>query len=525
MKSASIQGLIRSLAVVAALPSGALAQPVGNEFRVNTYTTGRQYDGAVASGPSGNFVVVWYSYQDGSGFGVYGQRYDSQGSAVGPEFRVNTDTTSHQGTPSAAMDASGASVVAWGSHFGDGPYDLGLRAQRYDPAGNPAGPEFRINTFTPGIQAGPVVAVRPGGDFVVVWYSLGQDGSNYGAFGQRYDSGGNALGGEFRVNSYTTGGQADASVAWLASGGFVITWDSYGQDGSSFGVFGQVYDSGGTPVGGEFQVNGVTAGYQFYPDVAAVPGGGFVVVWAGEDGSDRGVFGRRFDSAGTPTGPEFPVNTYATGTQRRSSIASAADGSFTVVWTDYGGADGSGRGVFGRRFDSSGRPVGAEIQVNTYTTGLQRASLGDAVSSDPLGNLVVVWHSDGQDGSDYGVFAQRYASLALTVSIDIKPGRFPNTVNPAGPGVIPVAVLTTGTFDARAARVRTVRFGRTGNEAAPVHSSLEDVDHDGDLDRLLEFRIRDTGIRCGDTLASLTGQTRTEQAFRGSDSILTVRCP
>jgi hypothetical protein len=75
------------------------------------------------------------------------------------------------------------------------------------PQGNPLGPEFRVNTFIIGSQQSASVATDGSGNFVVVWKSQYQDGSFDGVFGQRYASSGTPLGPEFRVNTYTTGGQ------------------------------------------------------------------------------------------------------------------------------------------------------------------------------------------------------------------------------------------------------------------------------------------------------------------------------
>jgi len=108
--------------------------------------------------------------------------------------------------------------------------------------------------------------------------------------------------------------------------------------------------------------------------------------------------------------------------------------------------------------------------------------------------------------------------------IDIKPGSFPNSINPRSKGVIPVAILTTNSFDATAVDPTTVLFGPTGTEAASVHSALEDVDGDGDTDMILHFKTQDTGVVCGDTSASFTGETFGGQAIEGSDSIKTVGC-
>ena len=56
------------------------------------------------------------------------------------------------------------------------------------------------------------------------------------------------------------------------------------------------------------------------------------------------------------------------------------------------------------------------------------------------------------------------------------------------------------------------------------NKSIEDVDSDGDLDLVLHFRTQDTDIQCGDTFASLTGETTSGIAIEGSDSISTVGC-
>ena len=398
-----------SVVVLTLLPSLAWAQgnPLGPEFRVNTYTTQYQGQMAVASDSSGNFVVVWVSYgQDGSAFGVVSQRYASAGTPLGPEFRVNTYTTNTQRFPSVAADSSGNFVVVWDSAGEDGS-SYGVFGQRHASSGAPLGSEFRVNTYTTLQQGYPSVAAASTGNFVVVWSSNGPDGDQYGVFGQRYASSGAPVGAEFRVNTYTTGNQARVSVAADSSGNFVVVWVSYDQDGSSTGVFGQRFASAGAPVGPEFRVNTFTIGSQTFPSVAADLAGNFVAVWRSDDGSGEGVFGQRYASSGVPQGPEFRVNTYLTGYQGVPSIASDASGNFVVVWTgDL--QDGSSSGIFGQRYASIGAPLGPEFRINTYTSGEQSLP---AVGSDAAGNFVVVWRSYGQDGSHHGVFGQRYSQI------------------------------------------------------------------------------------------------------------------
>ena len=122
-------------------------------------------------------------------------------------------------------------------------------------------------------------------------------------------------------------------------------------------------------------------------------------------------------------------------------------------------------------------------------------------------------------------FRTYVASLApAEVSIDIKPGSIPNKINPGSLGVIPVAILTTGTFDATTVDPNTVRFGATGTETASIHFALEDVDADDDTDLILHFKTRSTRLLCGDTSASLIGNTYSGQIIAGSDSIRTTGC-
>jgi hypothetical protein len=222
----------------ASLPRFAVGQgePLGPEFRVNTHTTSAQVDPRMAAD---NFVVVWESdAQDGSSDGVFGQRYASTGDPLGPEFRVNDFTTNAQAEPLVASSASGEFVVVWQSAGQDG-LGPGAFGQRYAASGSPLGPEFQVNTYTTGNQSLPKVATDPAGNFVVAWASLGQDGSADGVFAQRYSASGMPLGSEFRVNTYTTNGQSFPSVTASANGTFVVAWESNTQDGSGDGVFAQ----------------------------------------------------------------------------------------------------------------------------------------------------------------------------------------------------------------------------------------------------------------------------------------------
>jgi hypothetical protein len=297
-------------------------------------------------------------------------------------------------------------VVAWESRGQDGS-DWGVYGQRFDPNGGKVGSEFQVNTWTTGYQGQPSITSLPNGGFVVVWQSYGQDGSDWGVYGQRFDPNGNKVGSEFQVNTSKAFDQGHPSITSLSNGGFVVVSRSYGQDGSDFGVYGQRFDSNGNKVGSEFRVNTWTTNEQSNPSITSLSNGGFVVVWTsdGQDGSDYGVYGQRFDSNGNKVGYEFRVNTWTTDFQGVPSITSLSNGGFVVVWTSDG-QDGSGDGVYGQRFDSNGNKVGSEFQVNTWTTDSQEYP---SITSLSNGGFVVVWQSDGQDGSSWGVYGRIFS--------------------------------------------------------------------------------------------------------------------
>lgn len=110
------------------------------------------------------------------------------------------------------------------------------------------------------------------------------------------------------------------------------------------------------------------------------------------------------------------------------------------------------------------------------------------------------------------------------VGLDIRPGSDVNVVNIESRGLLPVAVLTTDEFDAAQVNPSTVRFGRTGNEAAPAFVSpvLWDVDGDHDLDRVFHFRVQETGLRPGDSQARLTARTFDGERLAGVDFVRAV---
>jgi hypothetical protein len=156
------------------------------------------------------------------------------------------------------------------------------------------------------------------------------------------------------------------------------------------------------PIGPEIEVD---PSHQFIvrrPSVAADGSGRFVVVWDSQnndDGNLSGVFGQRFDASGARLGAEFQVNAYTTGYQRDGRVASDAAGGFVVVGRDYARGD-----VFGRLFDSTGTGA-SEFPIGTAPGTFIRPD----VARNGAGTFVVALSSDGIMGlGSYNVSAQLF---------------------------------------------------------------------------------------------------------------------
>ena len=195
-------------------------------------------------------------------------------------------------------------------------------------------------------QRDPSVASN-GQSYLVAWSSYGQEGVNpsYGVFAQLMDVSGNFIGDEFRVNSYTLYQQEEVSI--VSNGeNYLVTWQSNAEDGSGFGIYGQMLDSAGNFINDEFRLNTYTTSHQMNPAVAS-NGEDFIIVWesGNQDGNDFGVYAQIIDSLGNFVDDELRLNSYSIGAQNLASVASNGS-DFFVAWNSSG-QDSGGVGVYG----------------------------------------------------------------------------------------------------------------------------------------------------------------------------------
>jgi hypothetical protein len=187
------------------------------------------------------------------------------------------------------------------------------------------------------------------------------------------------------------------SVARLSDGRYVVTWTALAETS----LHCQRFTSAGEKIGSETLV-GTSGIDKAFPDVIGLNDGGYVVTWASPDGSGWGIWSQRFDKSGAPVTGQRLVNTTIAGDQQQPAIAALSNGAYVVTWISQ---DDDNSGIWAQRFDSAGARVGGETLINTTTLSQQSMP---AITGLADGGYVATWASNGQDGSGFGIYGQRF---------------------------------------------------------------------------------------------------------------------
>lgn len=331
---------------------------------------------------------------------------------------VNTNTVGDELAPRMARLADGGWVIIWSGRetVASAAGDFGVFGQRYDASGGPIGSEFLISSSTPGqSEYDPDIVALPDGGWIVAWQSVPAPFTGVGStlvYTRRYDAAGNASP-EVQVHApdgYPHGELPVITV--LADGGWVVVLHSIRAGGAGIDLYAYRYDATGAPLGLPFRINTSTASDQHTASISAIGDGGWVAAWQsqGQDSSGAGVYSQRYDAVGNPVGGETLVNSTVAGDQAHPSVAALADGGWIVVWMSDG-VDGSGSGIVSQRYDASGALFGAQTLLNGVLTAGDQGY--PTVIAMPDGGYVVRWLShDGVSAPtgarQMGVYIQRF---------------------------------------------------------------------------------------------------------------------
>jgi hypothetical protein len=243
--------------------------------------------------------VIWEATGDaqdeGGDSALYSRRVSPAMGSLDPIEALTANAAGQHHTGEVAAVSQTELAVAWVRQYGVAEQSRReIVTQRRAVDGIASGPATVASSAGADTTTAPAISAGPDGDFVVVWHSHYQDGSYASVFGRRFDSGGQAVGTEFQVNSYTPERDLYPSVAHLGGGRFVVAWSRHDQiteDGVTRPtrpkILARVYGGDGSPGGDEFQVNRHDDRGGGYARVAAGAHDDFAVVWAATDSMVR----------------------------------------------------------------------------------------------------------------------------------------------------------------------------------------------------------------------------------------------
>ncbi len=217
---------------------------------------------------------------------------------------------------------------------------------------------------------------------------------------------------------------------------------------------------------------------------------------------------------GTITGLSFPTGIAITPDGSRVYVAEFNSGEVSVIDTATNtiiAAIPVGLRAWGIAFT----PDGGRAYVTRYQ--------GDTSVIDTTSNTVIATIGTGGIGV---AIASTVPSGPVQVSIDIKPGSYPNSINLGSSGVVPVAILSSPTFDATQVNPATVTLGgarvKLIGKGGKYACSTQDVNGDELPDLVCHVVTGLFLIEPGATMAELVAETFNGTRVRGEDSIRIV---
>jgi uncharacterized delta-60 repeat protein len=488
---------------------------------VNSTTSLRQTNPAsvitydTLGNPTG-WTVLWQSEISNSNYEnpeeIYAQRFTYTGAKSGSQTLINpsftqgfnTSLITEQTDVAAATATNGSTFIAWTSDQQDAS-STGVYG-RIMSAGGTLGAEFRLNTTTTDTQASPSVAAVSSSSWVVAWIDF--FGPNNAI---KFSTHSSATRGSERTVFETTTSLQDVLVTSLSDSGWLISWQVSAGSASPY-ILSRKYDSSGNA--GSFFTLSSGSSYvgDVGHDVAALSGGGWVATWV--DVNSRQVYLQRFTADGVAQGASSVSSTLTSATgsyweysDYRPSIAALREGGWVVAWVV--GSSGQGD-VYLQRYLADGTKSGNAELVNVYTTGLQGAP--DLLAL-PDGGWLVTWKSLAQDGSDFGIYSQRYDSNGFALTDSFTTDVVASSISYTLPiGSLNLTLTGEASINATGNALNNTLTGNAASNTLTGLAGNDTLDGAAGADTLIGGLGDDTYI------VDNTGDTITENSSEGTDT-------
>ena len=350
------------------LGNPAFAAPDTLDFRVNDVIENDQNYPSIAVNGQGRIIIVWQDYRNNN-YDIYAQLFDSSGEKLDTNFMTNDDTGSTQQIyPNVAMDALGNFLVVWedGRNTSQGDA-FDIYAQLYDSAGNEVGNNFKVNRDIQTInQHNPSVSADGFGKYVVSWTDF-REGNN-DIYAQRISSSAGFIGDNFKVNDDLVNAQQHSSCAAMDYyGDFIIAW--YDNRNGNNDIYCQRFDSSGAEIDSNFKANNdQTTTSQTFPQADMDNQGNFIIAWCDMRNGDEDIYGQRFGLDGLPIDTNFKANTdISSFKQINPTVAMDGWGDLIIAWQDDRDSISKDFDIYAQKYDNLGNTEGPNFRVNSDT--------------------------------------------------------------------------------------------------------------------------------------------------------------
>ncbi len=356
----------------------------------------------------GRSLVAWESNADGT---ILFRAFDEHGDPVADQVVANTPANNYRTVLGLSTERNGRAVISWGGAGELGPDSAGPYARCLETGSQLACEVFAVARQGLGLSGdAPSVDLRSDGTMAFAWYISAGGAPAPRVGGAFFSPAGDPLGQTFQVDGeFDTQTEARSSprVAALGPDRMVVVWSEVGADSSGHGVQGQLFSGQGLPLGPPFVLSTFEFGDQVAPDVAASEDGRFVTVWEswGQDGSDQGIYGQRFTADGVKVGGEFQVSSSAPTGQSDPSVDMDSGGRFAVSWSSHQEPADGNKEIFARAYAADGVAIGPQVWVTQAGSPGDEQEQSDVAISDS-GILAVAYESyrhdpeTGQDSKD-----------------------------------------------------------------------------------------------------------------------------
>ncbi|MBD9375397.1 hypothetical protein IB238_22520 [Rhizobium sp. ARZ01] len=375
----------------------AYGKALGAVTRVSGTELTNESQATVARLADGGYVVVWSH----SSTSIYAQRFDADGDALGGPTQLSTALRNY--VPNVIGLTDGGYLITAYQNNGSG---YALTSMRYDANGQPLGSlqsltpvvDLYISPYEEGVKLADSVEMSDG-RVMIIWSA--SDSGGRGLAAQIIDANGAKVGDAFFITTQTEMPQQMPSIASLADGRFAVTWISQSSEDA---IAVQLFDGEGNKFGSEITINSSNLA-QDPPKITALENGRYVITWAwfGQDnpnatsGQHGGVYSQIIDADGTKIGAVSLVNTTVVGDQFDPQIVALAGGGYVVVWSEHVDTSGDLYEINAQVFSADGSKVGQELEINANEANIQWFQKITALAG---GGFAITWY-DNNDGKYY----------------------------------------------------------------------------------------------------------------------------